>query len=274
MSEGHFLLRAKSQEPGANHTGILYKTGDLGRWLPGERIEYMGRNDEQVKIRGYRIELGEIAHCLARHREIKKAVVIAANGASAAKPPAPGGAGDAYLCAYYISGTSLTVPVLREYLSGYLPGYMIPAYFIRVERIPMTANGKVDKKKLPAPFEHIHTGTRYVEPQSPLEKTIAALWQETLLLDRVSIYDNFFEIGGTSIKVVQVIGKLKEILKRDLPVVTMFRYTTIESLAGYLGKSGSGEGGDDLFVDEPQRARVENKGKEKLKNLKRRMRNH
>jgi amino acid adenylation domain-containing protein len=237
----------------------LYKSGDLGKWLADGTIHYMGRNDSQVKIRGYRVELGEIKSRLTGYRDIREVEVMALGT----------DAGDIDLCAYFAADTELGATELKEYLARDLPGYMIPTYFMQVDRIPLTSNGKVDRKSLPEPYENIKTGVQYVEPRNDAERIIVDTWKEILKVDKVSIHDNFFELGGNSIKIMHVIGKLKELFQRDFQVLIMFRYTTIESLARYINQEESRE---DSLAHNEERYQAEDKKRSKLKNLKKKMR--
>jgi acyl carrier protein len=178
-------------------------------------------------------------------------------------------AGDIDLCAYFVSDMELKAAELKDYLAKDLPGYMSPTYLMRVDRIPLTSNGKVDRKSLPEPYENISTGVQYVEPRNDVERIIVDIWKEILKVEKVSIHDNFFELGGNSIKIMHVIGKLKESFQRDFQVLTMFRYTTIESFARYITQ---GESREDDPVGEEERYRAEDKKRSKLKNLKKKMR--
>ncbi|MGD2085193.1 MAG: amino acid adenylation domain-containing protein [Candidatus Aminicenantes bacterium] len=203
----------------------MYKTGDLTRWLPDGNIEFLGRKDHQVKIRGFRIELEEIENRLADHKEIKEAIVISREENHQ----------DRYLCAYFVSDKDLTVPQLRNYLSLHLPNHMIPSFFIQLEHIPLTLQGKVDRRALPIPKEiRPRLEVTYVAPESDLEKTLTQIWGEVIKRDKVGIHDNFFELGGTSLDIVKVNGKLRELLNIDAPEVAIFRYPTISGFARYL----------------------------------------
>jgi tyrocidine synthetase-3 len=219
----------------------LYRTGDLARHLPNGNIEFLGRMDKQVKIRGFRIELAEIEHQLLNHKEIKEAVVLAKKDEN----------GSQYLCAYIIparasacqksgsldfSSTGLNVSALREYLLDYLPDYMVPSHFIRLDKIPLTANGKVDQKALQPLGKKLETGVEYAAPGSGLEKTIVNAWRDILKRDNIGIYDNFFDLGGTSLSLILINRKLKNTLKKDLSVLTMFEYPTVNSLARFLNR--------------------------------------
>lgn len=205
--------------PGAK----MYKTGDIARWLPDGNIEYMGRMDHQVKIRGYRIELGEIELLLLTHILIKEALVLDQTDENNQK----------YLCAYYTSEHELTVIELRECLKKKLPDYMIPSYFIHLEKIPLTANGKVDRKALPHPKGAIHLGTEYVTPRNSVEEKLVQAWLAVLGVNKVGIHDNFFNLGGDSIKAIQVLGWLNE-HGLQLELNDIFQYPTIEEMNKFV----------------------------------------
>ncbi|WP_145336710.1 non-ribosomal peptide synthetase, partial [Paenibacillus xylanexedens] len=180
-------------EPG----GRMYRTGDLARWLPDGNLEYLGRIDEQVKIRGYRIETGEIVHRLLQHGDVKEAVVVAQKDEQ----------GESYLCAYVVSRGVFNASELRTYLKRSLPEYMAPSYLVEVEQIPLTANGKVDRKALPEPQGLLQTTSEYVAPRSETEAKLAEIWQDVLRTEQVGIQDNFFERGGDSIKAIQIVSR-------------------------------------------------------------------
>jgi len=201
----------------------IYLTGDLGRWLPEGNIEFLGRLDHQVKIRGFRIETEEIETQILKHEKIKETVVIA-------KDLQEGG--DKYLCAYIITESGFPGEALREYLSGKLPGYMVPRYFIQLEKIPLTPNGKVDTRALPLPGPGQSRGT-YVPPGNAGETALVNVWQEVLGVEGIGITDNFFEIGGDSIKVIQVIARLKK-YRLELNVADLFLNPTIKALGPCL----------------------------------------
>jgi amino acid adenylation domain-containing protein len=239
----------------------IYKTGDLARRLPNGNIEFLGRMDEQVKIRGFRIEPGEIENRLLTHEHIKEVVVVKENSGA-----------DFYLSAYIVPNSpglsnSFSVSALREYLLGELPEYMLPSRFIQLDHIPLTSNGKVDKKALALLGTRLGTGEEYVAPQNEIEKKIARIWQDILELDKISINDNFFELGGTSLKLIRVNTRLKEKFSRHIPVVVLFRYPTIRLLTRYLNQKA-----DEDALTGNQRVEEINKGKYKMKNLKQKMR--
>lgn len=205
--------------------GRLYKTGDLGKVDFDGSIEFMGRTDSQVKVRGFRIETGEIENQLLRLDHIKEAVVITRQDDE----------GRNYLEAYILSAKEYTVSELRDYLSLELPDYMLPLVFIQLERMPVTANGKIDKKSLPQ-LQGIRLGlnSTYVVPGTDIEKKIADIWKAVLRIDKVGLDDNFFDLGGNSLDILTINMKLKSGFRKDIPHVAMFRYPTVGALAGYL----------------------------------------
>ncbi|NIM16561.1 MAG: amino acid adenylation domain-containing protein [Candidatus Aminicenantes bacterium] len=200
----------------------LYHTGDLTRWSSEGNIEYMGRIDHQVKVRGFRIELGEIEIQLLKIPGIKEAVVIAREDRE----------GEKYLCAYIISDEELDMSSVRNTLLKELPEYMIPSYFVPIEEIPLNPNGKLDRKALPVPSAEKVT-REYTAPTNEIEETLAAVWGEVLGSEKVGIDDNFFEIGGDSIKAIQIVSKLQK-HKWKLEVGQMFSHKTIRDLAKHL----------------------------------------
>ncbi|MCP4151008.1 MAG: AMP-binding protein, partial [bacterium] len=170
----------------------IYKTGDIARWYPDGKLEYSGRKDHQVKIRGYRIELKDIEAQLSKHYEIKETVVQARKDED----------GDNYLCAYIVYDKEETVTAgdLCKYLANSLPDYMIPTFFVPLEKIPLTPGGKLDRKALPEPAKT--SGAGYISPVSPVQRELAGIWSEILKVDSssVGITDNFFQLGGHSLK--------------------------------------------------------------------------
>ncbi|HLP45175.1 MAG TPA: amino acid adenylation domain-containing protein [Candidatus Kapabacteria bacterium] len=190
----HFLTSSLPHFP-------LYRTGDLARWLPDGNIEFLGRMDQQVKIRGFRIELEEIANEITMYPGIKEAVVVSKNDKD----------GNNILCCYFVSSKELTVSQLRNYLSERLPVYMVPAYFIPLAKLPVTANGKIDRKNLPEPSAMaLGSDAVYRAPRNAIEKTMTETWQDVLGINTVSIDDNYFVIGGDSINSIQIISRLKK----------------------------------------------------------------
>ena len=200
----------------------FYRTGDSARWLSDGNIEFLGRIDQQVKIRGFRIELGEIETCLMKHPEVKEAVVALRNDTRGGK----------FLCAYITSiegSVGVVGNELSEYLLTFLPDYMIPSYFVPVDLIPLTPSGKVDYKALPEPeMSPVDTGP--VAPTNPVEKQLLKLWQEVLGNRNIGITDKFFEVGGDSIKVIQISAGLKK-FGLQFKVNDLFLYPTVQGLA-------------------------------------------
>ena len=212
----------------------LFKTGDLGTWLPDGTIKFLGRIDTQVQIHGYRIELSEIENHLGLHPDIQDVVVID-------REVVPG---DKRLVAYFVTASENgkkrippTSNQLRDWLSKHIPDYMIPSIFEVVDTITLNANGKVDIDALPMPsWDRPELDVDYKAPQTEIEKIIAALWQELLRLEKVGINDNFFDLGGHSLLLTQVHTRLSEKVEnnKELTIVDLFRYPTIHSLAKYI----------------------------------------
>ncbi|MFD4617293.1 amino acid adenylation domain-containing protein, partial [Streptomyces bauhiniae] len=212
----------------------LYRTGDLARFLPDGSIDFLGRIDKQVKVRGYRIELGEIETRLREHSSVRGAVVIV-------HEPAPG---DQRLAAYVVPAedAELRGERLRAHLAQALPEYMVPASYTAIERVPLTANGKVDVRALPEPDPTAHSSAEYVAPRNPVEERLAAVWAEVLGLERVGVEDSFFDLGGDSMRVVTLVGALRA-AGLDLSIPDVFRLRTVAALAGRLDGRSGGDGG-------------------------------
>ncbi|MCF5572459.1 amino acid adenylation domain-containing protein [Pseudomonas syringae] len=206
----------------------IYRTGDLARWMADGSLEYLGRNDEQVKIRGFRIELGEIASRLNDHPDVLDAVVVA-------REDVPG---DKRLVGYYTCAedkTGLDIEQLRTWLSGLLPEYMVPAAFVRLARLPVTANGKLDRKSLPAPDRDSIASRAYEAPQGAIEIALASLWAELLQVEQVGRQDNFFELGGHSLLAVTLIARMRRLdMRADIRV--LFVQPTLAALAEAVGR--------------------------------------
>ncbi|WP_375509332.1 amino acid adenylation domain-containing protein [uncultured Nostoc sp.] len=202
----------------------LYKSGDLARYLPNGELEYLGRIDHQVKIRGFRIELGEIETALRKHVAVREVIVQAVEESY----------GEKRLVGYVVlhEKQAVTIGDLQRFLKEKLPEYMVPSAFILLPAMPLTANGKLDRRSLPAP-ETIrpNLSDAYVMPQTQMEQTIATIWQKALNIEKIGIHDNFFELGGHSLLMVKVHSQLREIFQTDLSMIDMFRYPTISSLA-------------------------------------------
>jgi aspartate racemase len=210
--------------------GRLYRTGDQVRWLAEGNLEFIGRIDQQVKLRGFRVELGEIEAVLIAHPMIRESVVVAHQANS----------GDKRLVAYLVlSGESVgEVEPWREYLGQRLPEYMIPASFMVLSELPLATNGKVDRKRLPAPdYGFKSNGEEYVGPRTPVEELLAGLWCDVFGLERVSVTDNFFELGGHSLLATQAVSRVRKEFGIDLPVRTLFESPTIAQLAELIERA-------------------------------------
>jgi len=211
----------------------VYKTGDLGRWLPDGNIEFLGRNDFQVKIRGFRIELGEIEARIADYAGVREAVVVAREDT----------AGDKRLVAYYTcaetseadEGGGIGAEILRAHVAAKLPEYMVPAAYVRMQRLPLTANGKLDRKALPAPEMDAYTTRGYEAPVGETEEVLAGIWAEVLKIERVGRHDNFFELGGHSLLAVTVIERMRR-AGLQVDVRALFATPTLVDLAGAVGR--------------------------------------
>jgi amino acid adenylation domain-containing protein len=222
----------------------LYRTGDLARYRPDGAIEYLGRLDHQVKIRGFRIELGEIEAQLAEHPAVKQVVVVAREDEPGAK----------YLVAYLVAG-EVRVEELRELLLRSLPDYMVPATFVWLKELPLSPNGKIDRRALPKPETPVDPTAADEAPRTEVERTIAGIWQEVLRVKRVGLHDNFFELGGDSLNLARVHRKLHATLQGDLAIVTLFQYPTISALAKFLNQRENISPAKERVQDRAQRQR-------------------
>ena len=201
----------------------MYKTGDLGRWLPDGNIEYLGRNDFQVKLRGFRIELGEIEAKLAACAGIREAVVLA-------REDIPG---DKRLVAYLVAvaDTEISIALLRTELLALLPEYMVPSAFVLLDGFPLTPNGKLDRKALPVPDGSAIAQRAYEAPQGDVEETLAGIWQQLLHVERVGRHDHFFELGGHSLLLVRLLMRIQEAFGVELALPGLFEAPTLYQLA-------------------------------------------
>jgi amino acid adenylation domain-containing protein len=220
LTATRFVPNPYSTVPGAR----LYRTGDRGRYLPDGQLEFLGRVDQQVKLRGFRIELGEIEAVLCRHEAVRDAIVVARDETN----------GEKRLVAYLVGDADTTE--LRGYLQEQLPDYMVPAAWVTLDALPLTANGKVDRKALPLPdSQRPDLTSAYIAPRSAIERDIAAVWQEVLAIDNVGVNDNFFDLGGHSLQAVRVHGKLRAKFEKNLLLFELFQFPTIAALAKYIG---------------------------------------
>jgi amino acid adenylation domain-containing protein len=208
---------------------VLYFTGDRGRYRLDGALEILGRLDHQVKIRGMRVELGEIEALIGQHPAVAETLVVAREDP----------AGDKRLVAYVVSKQEAAVSIsdLRSFLKERLPIYMVPAVFVPLNALPLTPNGKVDRRALPDPGKlHLEPEVAYVAPRSEVERTIVSAWQEVLQIEKVGVNDNFFDLGGHSLLLIQLQSKLQEVLNRDVSLIELFKYPTISSLAVYFSQ--------------------------------------
>ncbi|MCF4967209.1 thioesterase domain-containing protein [Nostoc sp. CMAA1605] len=209
----------------------LYKTGDLGRYLPDGNIEYVGRVDYQVKIRGYRIEIGEIENVLALHPEVREAVIITRSDRNLEKQ-----------LVAYITYNSETPQIqhLRDFLKAKLPDFMIPAAFVTLEALPLTPSGKVDRKALPKPdISHFSESSDFIAPRNQVESQLVTIWAEILNLPQIGVTDNFFALGGDSLKALHLIAKIEENFRKEIPLATLLKNPIITDLATVIQNNDS-----------------------------------
>lgn len=223
LTAERFVPNPFSNEPGAR----MYRTGDLGRYRDDGVLECLGRLDHQVKIRGFRIELGEIECVLSKNPAVKESVVVARDDAQGGK----------LLVAYLVSanGDLPSAEELREFVRAKLPEYMVPSAWVPLEKLPLTRNGKVDRKALPDPA-FAGGSKEHAEPRDELERQLVEIWKEIFRRDKVSVRDDFFQLGGHSLLAVQLFMKLERATGRKLPMVTLFQAPSIEQLAAILRK--------------------------------------
>ncbi|WP_369938522.1 non-ribosomal peptide synthase/polyketide synthase [Xanthomonas tesorieronis] len=220
LTAERFLDDPFSAEPGAH----MYKTGDLGRWSNDGTITLLGRNDFQVKIRGFRIELGEIEARLGECAGVREAVVVARDDDNGGKR----------LVAYCLADEALDIAAIREHVASALPDYMMPSAFVRLEAWPLTANGKLDRKALPAPDEAAYTRRVYAAPQGEIETTLACIWSDLLRLEKVGRNDDFFELGGHSLLAVQLVSRVRKALGVELTFRDVFEASELCQLGERL----------------------------------------
>jgi amino acid adenylation domain-containing protein len=241
--------------------GRLYRSGDLGRLRSDGSIEFLGRKDFQVKIRGFRVEVEEIESCLLKHRSVKEAAVVLKEN----------DANNTRLCAFIVSQSETDVLELRRHLAAGLPDYMIPSYFILLEKMPLNTSGKIDRRVLmKMGKDHLKPKRTLVVPETKIEKQIAGAWQEILGLEEVSLDDNFFDLGGNSFDILKVHSMLENDLSINIPIVKLFKYSTIRSLANSFKKENPVE---DFKLKQQERSGKITTGKNRLKERTRRMRN-
>lgn len=223
----------------------LYRTGDLARWLPNGNLEFIGRLDHQVKIRGFRVELGEIEQRLNEHVDVKSSVVVAKDAV---------GSNDKRLIAYvvpqerdevrddedvsevYCAARQAKIDSLREYVAESLPAYMVPSAFVLLAEVPLTPNGKIDRKALPEPEDSIRRN-EYIAPRTETERVLCDMWQEVLKVDQVSVSDNFFDLGGHSLSAMKLVARVQTAFAVNIPLMTLFNGQSVSSLAEIIDRS-------------------------------------
>ncbi len=224
-----------SQKLPANRPDLIYKTGDLGRWLPDGNIEFLGRIDHQVKIRGFRVELGEIEAFLLQHEAVREAVVVV-------REDDPD---DKRLVAYVVPksefdqdilASSELIQQLRDFLQVKLPGHMVPSAIVLLEALPLAPSGKVDRGALPVPSFNQESELGFVAPRTPTEEIVADIWGQVLKQEHIGIHDNFFDLGGHSLLATQVISRLREAFKIELPLRSLFESPTVAQLVENIEK--------------------------------------
>ncbi|HLP61230.1 MAG TPA: amino acid adenylation domain-containing protein, partial [Candidatus Deferrimicrobium sp.] len=231
LTAERFLKNNRSY--GSYRTYVLYCTGDLARWHSDGNIEFLGRADHQVKIRGYRIEPGEIENRLLKYDNVKEAVVLVREKKN----------GEKYLCAYYVSGKEIEAALLHEFLSAGLPQPMVPSYFVHLEKLPLTRHNKLNRGALPEPLTESEGGSGYAAPGDEVQVKLVEIWASVLGIEKsiIGIDDNFFQLGGHSLKSVLLVAKIHKELNTKIPLEEVFRTPTIKGLAGYIRDAGRDE---------------------------------
>ena len=236
LTKEKFLSHPFSLEAGTR----LYRTGDLARYLPNGNIEYLGRRDGQVKIRGYRVELGEIESILNQHLAVRESVVVARDRELH---------GEKELVGYVVfnHGSQISLTELRSFLQAKLPDYMIPSFFVFLERFPLTPNGKIDRNALPSTDgERPQLDQGLVEPRTEIEELIAQVWREVLQLDKIGVHDNFFELGGHSLLATRVVARLRRSFNLDIALRKLFELPTVAGLAQHISLLRHSESGTNI----------------------------
>jgi len=206
---------------------FMYKTGDLGKWLTDGYVEFIGRTDDQVKIRGYRIELGEIEAAILKYVGVEGAVVVAKSNHENEKE----------LVAYIVGNDGLENSMVRAHLSNNLPAFMIPNHIVILDKFPLSHNGKIDRKKLPAPSTLLSDNRDKLLPRTESEERLVKIWEETLNRIDIGVRDQFFDLGGDSLKAVRIIYKIKNEFKVDIKIEDIFsNVNNIETIAQLIDR--------------------------------------
>jgi acyl-coenzyme A synthetase/AMP-(fatty) acid ligase len=224
-----FIPNPFSNEPGTR----LYRTGDQSRYLPDGNIEYLGRIDHQVKIRGFRVELGEVESVLGQHPAVQEVVVMA-------REDTPG---NRRLVAYVVAGGQVSIGQLRTFLREQLPEYMVPSAFVLLDKLPLTANGKVDRRALPIPDKSREAAEAFVAPRNAAEELVAGIWSQVLDIKQIGVHDNFFNLGGHSLLATQVVSRIRSAFQLELdqlPLRQLFETPTVAGLVDALARIWSG----------------------------------
>ncbi|MCB9251761.1 MAG: amino acid adenylation domain-containing protein [Flavobacteriales bacterium] len=220
LTKERFLKDPFSEKKGAR----MYKTGDLGRWTEEGEIEYLGRLDDQVKVRGYRIELGEIESAIEQTGLVNRSVVVVKNDSS----------NTSRLVGYVEKKKDYTKHKLQEILREHIPEYMIPRWWVEMEKLPLNPNGKIDKKSLPDPEAEGQLSGAFVAPKNPTEETLVEIWKEIMNLDKIGTKDNFFELGGTSLLAMKMVSRVNKQFKTGIKLKTIFEYQNISDLSNFI----------------------------------------
>ena len=214
-------------DPYDKEGGKLYRTGDLVRYVHDGNIEFIGRVDHQVKIRGFRVELGEIEAVLNQHEEVRESIVIAREDATGSKR----------LAAYVVPKQpekAIDLKLLRHYVREHVPEYMVPSSITNMDKLPITDNGKLDRKRLPEPEEDHAIAAGYTAPRTEVEQSLCEIWSEVLNREKVGIYDNFFEIGGHSLLAAQLQSRIKECFDMNITIKDLFDHPTVIEIANAI----------------------------------------
>lgn len=245
VTKGYYKDNVKTSEVfiyNEEMQAIIYRTGDMGKYLDNGSIEYLGRKDGMVKVRGYRIEVGEIENVLLAREDINHAAVVAMKAGDTNK-----------LVCFYVSDVLPSIDELKGYLKEKLPEYMVPSNFVQLDSMPLTPNGKYNRKLLAATdiSGRPQLESEFLEPVSEVEKYLAGIWKELLGTDRIGVYDNFFSLGGNSFLVTQMHSRIEKKYPDRLKIVDIFKYPTISTLSQYINEVGGEKGNTtDLAIDE------------------------